>query len=146
VNAGVATTLLEFRTELAAPPERVFAALTEAPRLARWLCDQAESQSSEGGRLTLRWTGEHASPEPFTGRWLVLRRPSSAAFEGGNPEHPDGYAGRIGFEVSPRSSGSVLITRHRMPARPDYGPVAAAYAEAWPRALARLSAMMEDDS
>lgn len=135
-DAASATTLLEFRTELVAPVERVFAALTEAPHLARWFCDEAESDPAPGGRLVLRWSREGS--RPFTGRWLVVQRPGSCAFEGGHSGHPDGYAGRVGFEVAPRGGGSVLITRHRLPTRLDYEPVIAEYRAAWPRALAQL--------
>jgi uncharacterized protein YndB with AHSA1/START domain len=140
-DAASATTLLEFRTELEAPVERVFAALTEASHLARWFCHEAESDPAPGGRLVLRWKREGS--QPFSGRWLVFQRPGSCAFEGGHAGHPDGYAGRVGFEVAPRGAaaggtGSVLITRHRLPTRLDYEPVIAEYRAAWPRALARL--------
>ena len=142
MSAIGATTLLEFRTELCAPPERVYAMLTQAEHLARWFCDQAESDPTEGGKMTMRWTREGASPQPFSGHWVVLRPPTSCAFEGGHSGYPDGYAGRVGFELASRGLGSVLITRHRLPARPDYGPVAESYLGAWPRALARLVAYL----
>ena len=142
MSGSIATTLLEFRTEISAPPERVYTALTEAQHLARWFCDQAESDPTEGGKLTLRWTRKGASPEPFAGHWVVLQPPTSCAFEGGHSGYPDGYAGRVGFELARRDTGSVLITRHRLPARPEYAPFAETYAGAWPRALARLVAYL----
>lgn len=138
----VATTLLEFRTELGAPPERVYAALTEGQHLTHWFCDQADSDPTEGGKVTLRWTRDDASPEPFIGHWLVLQPPTSCAFEGGHSGYPDGYAGRVGFEIARKEGGSVLITRHRLPARPEYAPIAESYAAAWPRALIRLAAYL----
>lgn len=153
-DAASATTLLEFRTELAAPIARVFAALTDAPHLARWLCDEAESDAAPGGRLVLRWRREGSSAEPFAARWVVFDPPRACAFEGGHAGYPDGYGGRIGFEIAPRGgaagaqggaaaeAGSVLFTRHRIPARPDYMPVIATYRDAWPRALARLAATL----
>jgi uncharacterized protein YndB with AHSA1/START domain len=142
VSASAATTLLEFRAELTASPERVYAALTEAQHLAHWFCDQAESDPTEGGKVTLRWTRAGASSEPFSGHWVVLQPPTSCAFEGGHSGYPDGYAGRVGFEIARRGSGSVLITRHLLPARPEYGPIAETYAGAWPRALSRLTAYL----
>jgi uncharacterized protein YndB with AHSA1/START domain len=141
-TAATATTLLEFRTELDAPPARVFAALTEPEKLARWFCDQAEGVAAAGGRLSLRWTGPGSSPQAFVGHWVVFQPPLSCAYEGGHAGYPDGYAGRAGFELAPRGEGTVLITRHRIPARPDYESVTANYRGAWPRALARLVAYL----
>lgn len=137
-TAATATVLLEFRTELVALPERVFAALTEGPRLARWFCDGAESTPTPGGRLTLRWNRPGSSAQAFEGRWVVFQKPMSCAYEGGHSGYPDGYAGRVGFELAPFGAGAVLITRHRLPARPDYESIAESYRGAWPRALARL--------
>jgi uncharacterized protein YndB with AHSA1/START domain len=137
-TAATATVLLEFRTELGAPPEHVFAALTEGPRLARWFCDEAESTPSAGGRLTLRWNRPGASAQAFEGRWVVFEKPMSCAYDGGHSGYPDGYAGRVGFELAAGGPGTVLITRHRLPQRLDYEPIAESYRGAWPRALARL--------
>ncbi len=137
------TLRLEYRTELAAPPARVFAALTEGAELLRWFCDRAASAPIPGGRLTLSWDGPDASERPFEGHWVVLRKPGSCAYEGGHAGYPDGYAGRVGFELAPVAGGTVLITRHLLPARPDYEPIAERYRAAWPRALARLAAYLE---
>src|SRR5262249_41805338 len=101
-DSGSATTLLEYRTELAAPVERVFAALTEAPHIARWLSDEAESDAAPGGRVVLTWRREGSSAQPFTARWVVFQPPTSCAFEGGHAGYPDGYGGRIGFELAAR--------------------------------------------
>jgi len=138
MTTATATVLLEFRTVLAAPPTHVFAALTEGSRLAQWFCDEAESTPTAGGRLTLRWNRPGASTQAFEGHWVVVQKPMSCAYEGGHSGYPDGYAGRAEFELAPLGAGAVLITRHRLPARPDYEPITAVYREAWPRALARL--------
>lgn len=142
-TAATATTLLEFRTDLEAPIERVFAALTEGPGLASWFCDSAESDAAAGGRVIMRWQRPGSSLQPFEGRWVVFQSPRSCAYEGGHSGYPDGYAGRAGFELAARGSGTVLITRHRLPARPDYEPIAAIYRGAWPRALERLVAYLK---
>ena len=131
-----ASVLLEFRTELSAPPDRIFAALTEGSHLARWFCDQADSAAGAGGRMSLRWTRPGSSAQAFEGRWVVFQRPVSCAYEGGHAGYPDGYAGRAGFEIASLGPGAVLITRHRLPARPDYEPIVEVYRAAWPRALA----------
>ena len=136
---NTATILLEFRNEFAAPPARVFAALTEAEHLAHWFCDQAESDAAVGGRVTMRWTRPDSSPQAFEGRWAVFQAPLSCAYDGGHTGYPDGYAGRVGFELHAGDRGTVLITRHRLPQRLDYEPIAERYRGAWPRALARLA-------
>ena len=137
--------LLEFRTELAAPPARVFAALTEASRLAAWFCDEAESEALPGGRLTLRWTRPGSTALPFEGRWTVCQPPLACAYEGGHAGYPDGNAGRVGFELRAAGPGTVLVTRHRLPRRPEYEPIAERYRAAWPRALARLATHLGAD-
>ena len=141
-TASTASLLLEFRTELAASPDRVFAAITEGAHLARWFCDEAESDPASGGRLTLRWRRPGSSLQAFEGRWVVFRPPMSCAYDGGHSGYPDGYAGRAGFELAPLGAGTVLITRHRLPARHDYDTIVAEYRGAWPRALARLVAYL----
>ncbi len=145
-SASTATVLLEFRTELVAPPERVFAALTEAQHLIRWFCDQAESVPAPGGRLSMRWNRPGSSAQAFEARWVVFQPTTSCAYDGGHPGYPDGYAGRAGFELAPLGTGTVLITRHRLPARPDYEPIAAVYRGAWPRALERLVSYLGTDA
>ena len=129
---------LEFRTALAAPPERVFAALTRAEHIARWFCDEAESDPRVGGRLVLTWKRPESSAQPFAGNWLVLEAPRACAMSGGQPGHPDGYAGRIDWSLESDNGGTRLVTRHRLPPRMEYAPLAALYALAWPRALDRL--------
>ena len=129
---------LEFHTAVAAPSGRVFAALTQSEHLAHWFCDEAESDPRGGGRVLLRWRGPEASKQPYAGEWVAFDAPRSCAFAGGQPEHPDGYAGRIDWTLEPANGGTLLVTRHRMPPRIEYAPVVRTYAGAWPRALERL--------
>lgn len=145
-TASTATNLLEFRTEIPVPRERVFAALTEGDHLGRWFCDDASSLPAVGGRVTARWTRPGSTPQPFDGRWVVFQPPVACAYEGGHEGHPDGYGGRVGFELAVRGEGTVLITRHRLPARPDYETILADYRSAWPRALARLLAYLSPEA
>jgi uncharacterized protein YndB with AHSA1/START domain len=130
--------LLEFRTGITAWPAAVFATLTEGDGLARWFCDRAESEPVAGGRLVLRWSRLGGSGLPFEGRWAEVRPPERCVFEGGNADYPDGYAGQVEFELAAEGSGTLLVTRHRLPQRPEYEPIAERYRGAWPRALARL--------
>src|SRR5262245_4681998 len=130
--------LLEFRTAIAASPARVFAALTTGDGLARWFCARAESEPLAGGRLVMSWSRPGGSRLPFEGQWVEVHPPVGAAFEGGNADYPGGYAGRVEFELTGEDGGTVLVTRHLLPGRAEYEPIAERYRGAWPRALARL--------
>ena len=133
---------LEFHTALAAPPERVFAAVTHAEHLARWFADQAESDARDGGRLLLRWTRAGSSEQPFIGQWVRFDAPRAAAFTGGHAGYPGGQAGRIEFSLEPDGTGTRLVTLHSMPPLVEYAPLARDYTGAWPRALDRLVAYL----
>ena len=130
---------LKFRTVLAAPPERVFAAITRAEHLTHWLCDAAESDPRMGGRLALTWRRPGASAEPFVAEWVTFEAPAACAFSGGQSEHPNGHGGRIDWALEAADGGTLLKTRHSMPPHLDYAPVAQRYTLAWPRALDRLA-------
>ena len=75
---------------------------------------------------------------------MVFQRPVACAYEGGHAGYPDGYAGRAGFEIAALGAGAIRITRHRLPARPDYEPIVEISRAAWPRALARLAAYLDE--
>lgn len=129
---------LKFRTVLAAPPERVFAALTRAEHLAHWLCDAATSEPREGGKLVLTWRRPGASPEPFVAEWSGFEAPGRCGFSGGQPEYPNGNGGRVEWTLEGADGGTLLRTRHSMPPSIDYAPLAQRFAHAWPRALDQL--------
>jgi uncharacterized protein YndB with AHSA1/START domain len=129
---------LEFRRTFAASPERVFAALTQAEHIAHWFCDAAQSEPRLGGKLVLTWTRPGSSEHPYAGTWVSFDAPHACAFEGGQPGHPNGYAGHIDWMLEAIDGGTRLVTAHFMPPTMDYAPLAALYALAWPRALDRL--------
>ena len=130
---------LTFTLLVPAPPARVFGALTEARHLARWFCDEGESDPREGGAIVMRWTRPGGSAHPFVARWVEWQPPGRASFEGGHSGYPGGTAGRVRFEVEASSrGGSQLRVTHELPAGEAHEPFVAGWQEAWPRALARL--------
>ena len=134
---------LAFDALIAAPPERVFEAITQARGLRSWLCDACEIEPRANGRLLLRWAREGSSREPFEARWVEFTPPSRAAFQGGHVGYPDGNAGTVWFEVAREPAGARLGVRHELPARRGYEKLARQWGEAWPRALARLKRHVE---
>ena len=133
---------LEFEAVLEPRPKRVFEAITEARHLERWFCSVAESGPRLAGRLMLKWTGDSASAQPFTGQWTGFDPPSRCVFEGGHDGHPDRRIGRITWTLAPDGEGTRLKMRHAMPSDPRYDEWVALYREEWPRALEKLKAYL----
>jgi len=134
---------LQFVLPLAAPPERVFAALTGARALEQWFCDAADSEPRVGGTLTMRWHRPRSSPEPFVATWLEFEPPRRAAFRGGHAGYPDGDAGLVRFTLEPTGDGGTsLRVDHEAPAGPVLERFVEGWRSAWPRALERLARLV----
>jgi len=134
---------LDFERAFAAPPDRVFAALTEARHLARWFCDACESEPRVNGRLRLQWTRPGSSREPFEARWVEFSPPWRAGFQGGHVGYPGGNAGTVWYEIAAAASATRLRVHHELPGRGDYTGLIAPWRDAWPRALERLEQYLE---
>lgn len=139
-------TPLRFALALAAPRERVFAALTESRHLSHWFCDAAESDPCAGGVLVLRWTRAGASAQPFVARWLELAPPALASFAGGHAGYPGGEAGTVRFtlELTPEG-GTRLAVVHETPEGTEHDAFLEGWRSAWPRALDRLERYLAPD-
>jgi uncharacterized protein YndB with AHSA1/START domain len=131
-------TELVFDVVLAAPPERAFAAITEARHFQQWFCDTCESEPRVNGRLVMRWTRPGRSGVPFEARWVEFTPPVRAAFQGGHAGYPDGNAGTVWFELTADAGMTRLHVRHELPARQGYEKMIETWRTAWPRALERL--------
>ena len=133
---------LVFAVAFAAPPERVFAALTEARHLQGWFCDLCESEPRVHGRLMMRWNRPGSSREPFEARWVEFAPPVRAGFQGGHVGYPAGDAGTVWYVLAREASGTRLTVTHTLPALEGYEPMLEAWRGAWPRALARLQSYL----
>jgi len=137
---------LEFDLELAAPPARVFDAVTEGRHLERWFCDACESEAEEGGRLTMRWHRRRSEVWPYEATWTRFDPPRCCSCRGGHEGYPGRDAGEITFEVAARDGGSRLSVRHTFPDAPEYEPFARNFRDSWPRALERLRHYLAPDA
>ena len=130
---------LTFAMTLAAPVERVFAALTEARHLVHWFCDECESDARAGGELITRWSGPGASPQPFVAHWIAFDPPASASFEGGHSGYPSGSAGTVRFTLAASPEGGTrLVVTHETTLGPEHAAMLEGWRAAWPRAQDRL--------
>lgn len=134
-----ANIVLEFEAAMEAPPERVFAAVTEGRHIERWFCDACESEPHEDGRLTMRWHRAYSSPWPYEATWTVIEPPYKASCHGGHQGYPNRDAGTITFTLEPAGTGTKLRVTHEMGHPALYSTFAKGYSDAWPRALRRLT-------
>jgi uncharacterized protein YndB with AHSA1/START domain len=58
------TSEIRLECTIAAPRERVWAALTERNRLQAWLCDEAWIEARPGGRYAFRWRSGGSAGRP----------------------------------------------------------------------------------
>lgn len=129
---------LNFSQPLAAPPSRVFAAVTESRHLERWFCDACESEPEDGGRLTMRWHRRRSQVWPYEATWTEFDAPHRCVCRGGHEGYPNRDAGEIAFHVVPDAGGARLEVSHTLPDAPEYEPFARQFRDDWPRALQRL--------
>ncbi len=102
---------IERETVIAAPVERVWALLTEAEHLGRWLGDAgAEVDLQPGGAITLRWADSGTSharivavepPRRFAYRWAPFKDP-------GGEEPVEGNSTLVEYTLVPEDGGTRL--------------------------------------
>lgn len=105
-------------TTLPAPPEQVWAALTESAQLSAWFGARAHIDARPGGRASFCWADGSSRdavvevverPRHLVLRWLPFeRRPDGAAV----PRQ----AGRVRFTLTAAPEGSRLIVEESGPA------------------------------
>jgi uncharacterized protein YndB with AHSA1/START domain len=102
---------IEREVRIQAPPERVWAALTEAEHLGRWFGDAgAEVELRPGGRMTVTWL-QHGTaralieeldpPRRFVFRWAL--RPDE--------DPAPGNSTRVEFTITPEEEGRAARLR-----------------------------------
>jgi uncharacterized protein YndB with AHSA1/START domain len=116
---------LEVRRTIARPPERVFAAFTEADQLQRWLHPSDEVRMEvraldfrEGGGFRFHFTAADGAENEVAGVYRTIDPPNKLVFTW-TWEKPEPMAGRetlVTFEFLPVEEGTeVAITHERFP-------------------------------
>jgi uncharacterized protein YndB with AHSA1/START domain len=131
---------LEIRRLLPAPPERVFAAWTDASWLARWMSPvghaRVEADPRPGGRLRVVMVGDGREIEHL-GEFLHVEPPHRLSFTWTSP-YTGSRQSRVTIELTATDGGTDLTLRHeRLPAG-----AAASHRGGWGSMLERLADLL----
>lgn len=121
-----------------APPAAVYRALSSPLALRDWLCDSAESDVREGGRLVLLWN----SGRWAVGQWTSLapgeRLACALFFHGPGAAPPNDL--RVAYELRPTAGGTQLLVEY---SAIDDEAERQQVERDWQRALPNLKAVLE---
>lgn len=105
--------------EIAVPPSRVFAALTEPAQLLAWWGDRATYPSTHweldprvGGTWLSRWRAPDGSSFALGGEVLALDPPRLLAYSWWDERYPGLPLTTVRYELAPTSVGTLLTLRH----------------------------------
>ena len=131
---------LEIRRTVPAPPDRVFAAWTDAILLARWMSPVGhalvEADPRPGGRLRVVMVGEGREIE-HVGEFLEVEPPHRLSFTWSSPYTGD-RPSRVTVELAATQGGTDLTLRHeRLPAG-----AASSHREGWGSMMERLAGLL----
>lgn len=138
----------EVRRQLAAAPERVFAAFTSAEVVARWLTPSPDVQLTvlqldfrEGGSYRFAYDTPGGERMQVGGTYREIEAPRRLVFSW-LIEPPDIHAGiesQVTVTITPNGGGSELVILHERFERADAN---ARHAEGWAGALAQLQHLL----
>jgi uncharacterized protein YndB with AHSA1/START domain len=140
--------VLRFERVLRAPRRLVFAAVTDAGLIRRWMCPEgfevteAEADLRLGGRFLVAMRGPDGEVFRATGEYLELRPPEVVAFSWRwGPGHPiAGVATRIRMELGEHDEGTLFrMTHSGLPNEAERE----SHRQGWTGALKHLKALME---
>ena len=131
---------LEIRRFLPAPPERVFAAWTDASWLARWMSPvghaRVEADPRPGGRLHVVMVGDGREIE-HVGEFLQVEPPHRLSFTWSSP-YTGSQPSVVTIVLAATDGGTDLTLRHeRLPAG-----AAASHRGGWGSMLERLAGLL----
>ncbi|MFJ4923744.1 SRPBCC family protein [Streptomyces sp. NPDC088725] len=129
LSTGDGRTTLRMERELAHPPEKVWAALTDPVSLARWFPSEVELTLEPGGAMGFRFPGD--SGPVMTGIVTDADRPRLFAFTWGD-QH-------LSWAIAPHGDGSLLTLEHTF--GDHFG--AASFASGWQLCVTMLGTLLD---
>ncbi len=126
--------VVQLDIEVAAPPERVWQALTDPAPMNQWLAKAAEVEPCVGGAYTLGWTSGRDLTERTAGpsRIVEIDPPRLLVHDWSYVGEP---ASQVRWELTPTAAGTRVRLIHR-PIQP--GAVRDGYVQGWAAFLVRL--------
>jgi glutathione S-transferase len=140
--------VLRFERVFRAPPRLVFAAVTEARLIRRWMCPEsfevaeAEADPRVGGRFRVAMRAPDGTVYRVAGEYLEVRPPEAVAFSWTwEPEHTmSGVETRIRVELSEHAEGTLFrMTHSGLPSEAERE----SHRAGWTGALKHLEALTE---
>ena len=135
--------LVDRRISIAAPPSRVYALLTDAAELVRWMAPEADVDARPGGTITWR----HANGDRVSGRFVELVPDRRIVFTYGWDRADVGIppgSTQVEITLTPVASPTGTATDLHLVHRGLSDPMARAHDGGWANYLDRLTAAAED--
>jgi uncharacterized protein YndB with AHSA1/START domain len=134
----MARTTISRELRIAAPPDHVFTAFTNATSLREWLCDGAMVVPHPGGRIHLWWVSGYYATGEYT-KVIPNERVSFTWRGRGEPGET-----RVRLAISPDGNGSLLQLAHKgVGTGKKWAEAAAAIERGWETGLENLRSVLE---
>jgi uncharacterized protein YndB with AHSA1/START domain len=135
--------------EIAAPPERVFAAITDPAQLRHWWgkecfskMDFWEWKPAKGAKYSARWDGAKGEVFSLRGEIVEFDPPRLLAYTW-KPSWGQQPASKVCWELTAKGSGTHVRVTHS--GLSGYPGAIKDYSSGWPDAVASLKAFIERD-
>lgn len=129
---------LKFTRKVRAPAADVFRAFTSSGALREWLCDVADADAHQGGRLYMWWNGGYYTCGEFT-QVLPDRR---LAFTWRGRNEPGDTLVRVALKQQDDLT-TVTLVHSGLGRGKKWAPVQAEYMEGWSAGLENLQSVLE---
>lgn len=129
---------IKVKTEILADPAEVYSAFTHASGLSEWLCNVAQADGHEGGRVYLWWqNGYYAS-----GEFLSLEEPEKIVFSWHGRNEPGITRVKVSIRGNTQSS-EVQITHGDLGKGKVWERTRKEFKRGWKRSLENLKSVLE---